>query len=451
MAQDGTIITHNSNKNKNRNNRNSNHNNEDEKQEQETNTNTQGDEGADDDEGGGGGGVDAASSRNNSMSISSMSSSNSLLLDHDQVQVQMQVQALPHIHMQTQIPPQGTAAAAAGGGGGRRRRGSALHRNNQRSQRLLSLNTKERIRRLLGTQFESKGKESRDLEGGGGGGAAGRSGAGRSGTAVSTAVSTAGSELAILKETEPFLYYQVQKEDLRNTHSAKLKEINKLIEPYAVASGQSLRAQEFPLEVRLKNVSYTVVDETAAAAAAAAAAAMTPGSPSSSSNFNYPGSSQKIQTVYNTSVFYSAYTWLRRLLLLVVPCQDNTATTTPTSTDNNGNGNRNGNGNHNKNIQVPRKHVLEDINLIIQPGKQYLLLGPPGSGKSTLLKTIAGLIRHDEDDHDNNANGNDNNDNVGQRRTTTTSKRNNANPSLQGEILYNGRSLKVRFIVSCAL
>jgi ATP-dependent Clp protease ATP-binding subunit ClpA len=255
---------------------------------------------------------------------------------------------------------------------GRRRWGSALHRNNQRSQRLLSLNTKEKIRRLLlGNQFESaKGKESssRDLE-----------------------IPGAGSEqLAIFKETEPFLYYQVQNEDLGKRDSAILKEINKLIEPYAVASGESLRAQKFPLEVRLQNVTYTVADEAAAA--------------------DQGSSSQKIQTVFNTSVFYAAYAWLRRL----VQCQDDIIS--------------------NKTLQVPRKSVLEDINLVIQPGKQYLLLGPPGSGKSTLLKTIAGLIRHDEDDD------------VGQISTSTSIniQINNVHPSLQGEILYNGRSLKVR-------
>ncbi len=69
------------------------------------------------------------------------------------------------------------------------------------------------------------------------------------------------------------------------------------------------------------------------------------------------------------------------------------------------------------------------INLVIQPGKHYLLLGPPGSGKSTLLKTIAGLIRHDEDDD------------VGEMSAG------NVHPSLQGEILYNGRSLKVRIVL----
>jgi ABC-type multidrug transport system fused ATPase/permease subunit len=237
---------------------------------------------------------------------------------------------------------------------------------------LLSLNTKEKIRRLLlGNQFESaKGKESssRDLE-----------------------IPGAGSEqLAIFKETEPFLYYQVQNEDLGKRDSAILKEINKLIEPYAVASGESLRAQKFPLEVRLQNVTYTVADEAAAA--------------------DQGSSSQKIQTVFNTSVFYAAYAWLRRL----VQCQDDIIS--------------------NKTLQVPRKSVLEDINLVIQPGKQYLLLGPPGSGKSTLLKTIAGLIRHDEDDD------------VGQISTSTSIniQINNVHPSLQGEILYNGRSLKVR-------
>ena len=245
---------------------------------------------------------------------------------------------------------------------GRRRRGSALHRNNQRSQRLLSLNTKEKIRRLLVNQFERKEKESRDLE----------------------ETGASGSELAILKETEPFLYYQVQNEDLRKRDSAKLIEINKLIEPYAVASGASLHSQKFALEVRLQNVSYTVADESRAAA--------------------QDTSSQQIQTVFNTSVFYSAYTWLRRL----VRCQETISNIT---------------------VQVPRKSVLEDINLVIQPGKHYLLLGPPGSGKSTLLKTIAGLIRHDEDED------------AGKMSSGS------AHPSLQGEILYNGRSLKVRIVL----
>lgn len=38
--------------------------------------------------------------------------------------------------------------------------------------------------------------------------------------------------------------------------------------------------------------------------------------------------------------------------------------------------------------------VLKDINLDIQPGEFFALLGPSGSGKSTLLRAIAGFNRH---------------------------------------------------------
>lgn len=40
-----------------------------------------------------------------------------------------------------------------------------------------------------------------------------------------------------------------------------------------------------------------------------------------------------------------------------------------------------------------QKEILHDINLVIEPGQFFVLLGPSGSGKSTLLRCLAGIER----------------------------------------------------------
>ena len=39
-----------------------------------------------------------------------------------------------------------------------------------------------------------------------------------------------------------------------------------------------------------------------------------------------------------------------------------------------------------------QKAILHNIDLVLKPGKVYLILGPPGCGKTSLLKCIAGLL-----------------------------------------------------------
>lgn len=80
---------------------------------------------------------------------------------------------------------------------------------------------------------------------------------------------------------------------------------------------------EFPIEVRINALTYRVP---------------------------VPPGSNKIPTVYNSSQIYHAYKFLKRLWF---------GTSKP----------------------LPgQKTVLKDINLVIKPGKMYLILGPPASG-----------------------------------------------------------------------
>ena len=39
------------------------------------------------------------------------------------------------------------------------------------------------------------------------------------------------------------------------------------------------------------------------------------------------------------------------------------------------------------------KWILKDINLVLKPGKTYLVMGPPSCGKTSLLKAVAGMLK----------------------------------------------------------
>lgn len=170
-----------------------------------------------------------------------------------------------------------------------------------------------------------------------------------------------------------------------------------------------------PMEIRLVNVSYQV--------------------PSHGSSDGSNGN--KIATVYNTSLLYkfTRFTeWLfdPRDAFASIPSSSSSSALTAKKKDN-----------------ASVTNVLSNVNLVLQPQKMYLILGPPLSGKTSLLKAIAGMLPQGEfpaekwteiskkfigggergngaSNHDSNVNDNDNrDDNVPE------------NKFLTGQILYN--------------
>jgi ABC-type multidrug transport system ATPase subunit len=138
--------------------------------------------------------------------------------------------------------------------------------------------------------------------------------------------------------------------------SHKLREIHNLVRPYlreGVSTDQAFVGNPFPLQVRIQNMSYKVKLKREFGSK---------GNPDgeSTSNYNIFG--------FVGYIFLAVWKYLQR----VVQCQPQVPRT------------RHG--------DLPRKEILKDINLVIEPGLNYLVLGPPGSGKSVLLKAIAGLL-----------------------------------------------------------
>jgi ABC-type multidrug transport system ATPase subunit len=98
------------------------------------------------------------------------------------------------------------------------------------------------------------------------------------------------------------------------------------------------------MEVRLEDVSYGVPRR----------------------DYGNTGDRRGIHTVYNSSPLYTMTRLCKRLCSI-------------------GKGGR-------PECRISVKEVLSGVNLILRPGRMYLVLGPPQSGKTSLLKAIAGML-----------------------------------------------------------
>ncbi|KAG7358645.1 ABC-2 type transporter [Nitzschia inconspicua] len=151
---------------------------------------------------------------------------------------------------------------------------------------------------------------------------------------------------------------QVLVEDDVKEFSHKLREIHNLVRPYlreGISADEAFIGNPFPLQVRIQNMSYKVKLKKEF------------GEKTASDQVSY-GNSKHNMFHFISYLGIAVWKYLQR----VVQCQPQVPRT------------RHG--------DLPRKEILKDINLVIEPGLNYLILGPPGSGKSVLLKAIAGLI-----------------------------------------------------------
>lgn len=88
------------------------------------------------------------------------------------------------------------------------------------------------------------------------------------------------------------------------------------------------------------------------------------------------------ETVLNQSLLYLAYEFFLRFRNWVAPPENSQDTSYRVKSF--------------SDLFVPyeKKTVLHDISLVFQPGKAYLVLGPPNSGRTTLLRAISGRLPH---------------------------------------------------------
>jgi ABC-type multidrug transport system fused ATPase/permease subunit len=122
--------------------------------------------------------------------------------------------------------------------------------------------------------------------------------------------------------------------DIQPLSGPLLEIMNKLQEYKPIL--QRMRSLNIPVEVRIRNLTYTV----------------------------QTNQDVKLETVFSTSLFYRLYKWYKVKM----------------------------SGASAEACNLVSKNVLDDISLHFQPGKMYLILGPPASGKTTLMRCIAGLL-----------------------------------------------------------
>ena len=183
-------------------------------------------------------------------------------------------------------------------------------------------------------------------------------------------------------DEDEMLLEEIRKEIMnegRTSHlSSNLQKIHKIMQDYAILFPNSSRVrsdkhkhgakknhgddnanhtdammEEYPVQVRLHNVTYQAQQTVSAR-------------------------KNKIPTVYNTSVAYPIYKAMKRYRKDGIRAAWNQLCHTP---------------------EYEMVDILRDINLVLQPGRSYLVLGPPGSGKTSLLKAISGRIRADVRQH----------------------------------------------------
>jgi ABC-type multidrug transport system ATPase subunit len=123
---------------------------------------------------------------------------------------------------------------------------------------------------------------------------------------------------------------EAQKENVKKSSDA-LRRIQAIMEEF-----NAHMQTQFPIEIRMEGLTYSAPDDL---------------------------NGNKIHTVYNSSYLYVVVKFFKNL--------------------------RSGGGMRQK---MGTKVILDDISVVLKPGKMYLLLGPPASGKSSFLRAVAGRL-----------------------------------------------------------